>query len=308
MSQQDFTTSFTVSQSPKAVFDAICNVRGWWSENIEGDTASLNSIFRYHYQDVHVGKFKITELSPERIVWHVLENRFKFTKDEHEWQNSNIVFDIAAENGKTRVTFTHKELTPAYECYDLCKDAWTHYIQGSLKSLITSGKGEPTPREESDTVKESSPATTNTISIRHRLRIEVPVETVYHALTTKEGLQGWWTPDVEIENGLQQGGILKFGFGPQNQHNQTTLRIEALHHYDLVKWSCLEANPEWIGTEISFELEPHVKGAVLNFSHNNWQAYTNEFAGCSYAWALFLKSLKRLCETGKGLPFPDFDK
>lgn len=304
MKNQDFTTRFSVDQTPKEVFNAINNVRGWWSENIEGDTDKLNSEFKYHYQDVHRAQMKITELIPgQKIVWHVQQNHFKFTKDEKEWTGTDIVFDIHEKQGKTIVDFTHKGLVPAYECFDLCKDAWTHYIQGSLKELITSGKGSPTPEENDVSAQTAAAPSGTSISICHRLRIDVPVETVFNAVTTQEGLSAWWTPDTKARP--EVGSMLRFGFGPDYFKE---LRVEELHHYDKVKWLCLKAQEEWIGTTISFDMEPHPKGTVLNFHHDNWKAYTHEFAGCSYAWALFLRSLKLLCETGKGLPYPEFDK
>jgi len=53
MTTSDFTTTLLVGQTPKEVFDAINNVRGWWSEEIEGNTEKLNDEFNYHYEDVH---------------------------------------------------------------------------------------------------------------------------------------------------------------------------------------------------------------------------------------------------------------
>jgi uncharacterized protein YndB with AHSA1/START domain len=34
-------------------------------------------------------------------------------------------------------------------------------------------------------------------NIHHELLIGAPAETVYAAITTQEGLSGWWTPDAK---------------------------------------------------------------------------------------------------------------
>ena len=144
MTTKDFTTTILVDNTPEEVFDAINNVRGWWSEEIEGLTDKLNSEFDYHYEDVHSCKMKIIELVPnKKVVWLVLDNYFKFTKDKSEWKGTKIIFDIAGKDNKTEMRFTHQGLVPAYECYEICRDAWTGYIQKSLRNLITAGKGQP---------------------------------------------------------------------------------------------------------------------------------------------------------------------
>jgi len=144
MTTKDFTTTILVDNTPEEVFDAINNVRGWWSEEIEGSTDKLNSEFDYHYEDVHRCKIKIVELVPnKKVVWSVLDNYFKFTKDKSEWKGTKIIFDIVEKENKTEMRFTHQGLVPAYECYEICRDAWTGYIQKSLRNLITAGKGQP---------------------------------------------------------------------------------------------------------------------------------------------------------------------
>jgi len=144
MTTKDFTTTILVDNTPEEVFNAINNVRGWWSEEIDGSTDKLNSEFDYHYEDVHRCKIKIIELVPnKKVVWSVLDNYFKFTKDKSEWKGTKIIFEIAEKDNKTEMRFTHQGLVPAYECYEICRDAWTGYIQKSLRNFITTGKGQP---------------------------------------------------------------------------------------------------------------------------------------------------------------------
>lgn len=144
MSTIDFTTTIKVDQSSEKVFDAVTNVRGWWSEEIEGDTAKLNDEFEYHYEDIHRCKVKLIDvIENKKIVWLIEQNYFKFTEDKTEWTGTKPTFEIFEKDGKTELRFTHFGLVPEYECFEICRDAWTNYIQNSLQKLITTGKGEP---------------------------------------------------------------------------------------------------------------------------------------------------------------------
>lgn len=143
------TTSFTVDRSPQEVFDAINNVRGWWSGNITGSTDTLNAEFEYRYTHLHRSVQKITELVPgERVVWRVLEGYLDFVEDKSEWTGTEVVFEIEREGDQTEVRFTHVGLEPTLECYDTCSNAWGFYIRESLRSLILTGVGHPNRREE----------------------------------------------------------------------------------------------------------------------------------------------------------------
>jgi len=153
MQDQDFTTSFTVDQTPEEVFHAINNVRGWWSEEIQGSTDKRDAEFTYRYQDVHRCRIKITEFVPGRkVIWRVLENYFSFTEDRTEWKGTEISFEIARKGKKTEVRFAHLGLVPEYECFDVGSNAWGAYINGSLRRWITTGTGRPIPKEKQPAV------------------------------------------------------------------------------------------------------------------------------------------------------------
>jgi hypothetical protein len=144
MSEQNYTTSFTADQSPEEVFAAVNNVRGWWSEDIDGDTDRLGAEFKIHFGDIHRSTQQITEFVPgKKVVWHVTESQLSFISDKAEWTGTDIIFEITRKNDRTELRFTHVGLIPAIECYGTCSDTWGLYINHSLFNLIASGKGEP---------------------------------------------------------------------------------------------------------------------------------------------------------------------
>ncbi len=148
-SDRSFTTTITIDRSRKEVFDAVNNVRGWWTEEIDGSTDKLGAAFKFHYKDFHLSTQKITELAPgKKVVWHVVDSRLNFVKDKTEWNGTDIVFEIARKDDKTQLRFTHVGLVPALECYGMCSEGWSFYIKDSLRKLITTGKGKPERKEK----------------------------------------------------------------------------------------------------------------------------------------------------------------
>ena len=156
--------------------------------------------------------------------------------------------------------------------------------------------------------------------IHHALLIGAPVEDVYSAISTQEGLSAWWTPDAVAKAELNS--IARFPFGSAYFKEMKIIEFNPL---ELVKWSCIKGAAEWIGTSISFKLLPgdkeallksfpemigqieqqtNTQGTLLIFRHDEWKEYTLMFAECSYTWGQFLRSLKLFCETGRGRPWP----
>lgn len=139
---RNYTITFLVEQTPKQVYDAVNNVRGWWSGDISGSTDKLGAEWTYRFQDLHRSTQKITEMVPgKKVVWHVVDSHLSFVKNTTEWNGTDIVFDIAKKGGRTELRFTHVGLAPAIECYEGCSTAWRFYVKDSLRKLITTGKG-----------------------------------------------------------------------------------------------------------------------------------------------------------------------
>jgi hypothetical protein len=141
MLNQDFTTTLLVDGTPKEAFNAIRDVREWWSglysEKIEGSTEKVNDVFTFQAGNgAHYSKQKLVELFPDKkIVWLVTDSNLTFLKEKSEWIGTKISFEIAKENNKTKIVFTHLGLVPKIECYDGCSSTWPKYLVKLEKKL-----------------------------------------------------------------------------------------------------------------------------------------------------------------------------
>ena len=134
--------------------------------------------------------------------------------------------------------------------------------------------------------------------IVHNLTISAPAAVVHRALTEQSGLASWWTEQTTAETGL--GARLIFDFGARYHNAMTVIELEENRR---VVWHVDEAHPEWVGTRITFDVEPDGDRTVLRFGHRDWRNTTDFFASCNFQWGRYMDSLRLFCETGVGEPW-----
>src|SRR6266851_4746265 len=86
------------------------------------------------------------------------------------------------------------------------------------------------------------------VDILHKVGIKSSSpDDVYKALTTREGLSGWWTNNTHGDD--QVGGVLQFRFGAGG----IDMKVLELDPLKRVLWQVVDGPEEWIGTKVSFE-------------------------------------------------------
>jgi len=135
--------------------------------------------------------------------------------------------------------------------------------------------------------------------ILHKVRLDNASKAkAYRALTTNEGLSGWWTRDTTGDNRV--GGVVQFRFG-DGGFDMEVLELDPGRR---VRWLVVDGPQEWIGTRIEFDLKEDAHGTVVLFRHQDWKEPVEFMHHCSTKWAMFLMSLKALVEAGEGAPWP----
>jgi len=130
--------------------------------------------------------------------------------------------------------------------------------------------------------------------ILHRVGIDAAPEKVYHALTTIDGLSGWWISTAKGEE--RPGGTIDFGF--------CEMKVTDLKPNELVKWKCVKGPDDWVNTSVTFQLKQKEGQTFVIFSHAGWQRPVEFMHHCSTKWATFLLSLRDMIEHNEGRPAP----
>ncbi|KGN30518.1 activator of HSP90 ATPase [Knoellia sinensis KCTC 19936] len=139
------------------------------------------------------------------------------------------------------------------------------------------------------------------VDILHQVGVRATPDKVFDALTTIDGLSGWWTEDTTGSTDV--GGVIQFRF-PSGGFD---MRVLESVPGERVVWEVVGGPEEWIGTTIDWVMFQDDKvgdWTVVNFGHRGWKEPIPFMHHCSTKWATFLLSLKELIEHGAGSPSP----
>ncbi len=141
MTEHDILHRVGIQSSPQAVFDALTTQKGlsgWWTNDTKGET-NIGGVIQFRFPP---GGFdmKVLELDPEkRVLWHVVDG-------PKEWIGTKVSFELRQEGDYTMLLFKHRGWKEPVEFMHHCSTKWAVYLM-SLKSLVETGKGAPSPND-----------------------------------------------------------------------------------------------------------------------------------------------------------------
>lgn len=137
-----------------------------------------------------------------------------------------------------------------------------------------------------------------THSIKHLFHIAASKEKVFEAISTIKGLSNWWT--TQTTGNSDKGGIIQFRFGDMGGPD---MKVTAIKSNESVAWECVASNHGWTSNTLTIKLDENEGKTRVRFSHDGWKEQDDFYAICSFSWALYMKSLREYCQTGKGESF-----
>jgi uncharacterized protein YndB with AHSA1/START domain len=137
------------------------------------------------------------------------------------------------------------------------------------------------------------------------MQIDVSADpaTVYRALTTTDGVAGWWTTRNQTTGTVGETDRMWFPDAPMAWE----LRVDEAVPGKLLARHCVGGPPAWVGTDVRFTLEAVPDGGTrIVFDHTGFPAADEMFRIVTLGWAQMLLQLKRHTETGDPAPYFDF--
>jgi hypothetical protein len=143
MENKSYSATIEVTNSPAEIFKRITDdVAKWWGgKDFSGRSLNINDEFIVDHPGAHYSKQKLIEVIPDKkVVWLVTESKLSWLKNQEEWTNTKMVFEITPKSHSYILHFTHEGLVPEKESFVRCSEGWNMVIKDWLYTFIMYGK------------------------------------------------------------------------------------------------------------------------------------------------------------------------
>lgn len=127
--------------APEKVYDALTTIEGlaaWWTVDTKG-TADVGGVIEFRFPPGGFDMEVVEQRPPERVVWRVVDG-------PQEWVGTTIEWDLRKDGDYVMVLFKHQGWKEPVEFMHHCSTKWATFLM-SLKSLVETGQGAPSPRD-----------------------------------------------------------------------------------------------------------------------------------------------------------------
>jgi uncharacterized protein YndB with AHSA1/START domain len=126
--------------------------------------------------------------------------------------------------------------------------------------------------------------------------VEAAPGAVCRALTTTEGISSFWTDTADVPT--EVGETIMLGF-PEAPASFDLLLAESGE--DMITWRTVTFPPQWVGTDIHWEISGRDNATTVTFRHGPFGDETEQ-GQVAYVWGQVMVQLKRYAETGVAAP------
>ena len=129
--------------------------------------------------------------------------------------------------------------------------------------------------------------------LHHEIPINAPARDVWDAITTQQGLSGWWTQDSVVEP-LRVGSVVELGF--DKRALVLRLRLDEATPLKRMVWYCTGGDDEWKGTRLIWTILEQDGVTTLHLLHGYWRSHSSKYAKSNTIWGELMHRLKDYIE------------
>jgi len=293
MDKPEFVYTTYIRTTPERLWAALTEpafTKRYWDTELESEWKVGSTMAWGHDQVVVRDPEQVVLVSdpPRRLsyTWHTFSEEWARAYEIDEElrariaaePRSRVTFELEPDGPLVKLTIVHDGFEPHSKVAEMVSGGWPRVL-AELKTLLEGGAGDGF----------------STTEVAH-----APADAVFAALTTLDGLGGWWMPDVV--GSPTNGGEITFRFDGEH----VTMQVVYAERPSLVVWQCTESTkfPEWVGNSLWFELHARdASSTTIAFTQVGLEPACDCYGICSSGWDHYVRSLADFAAGEGGHPY-----